>query len=69
MFDEVRHRLGLRFDADLARVTEISTATLSKMRHRTQPIGAMTLIRLHEATGMSIAQIRALMGDHRPHWR
>lgn len=65
LFDAMRERLDLRYDAELARLIGLTTPFLSKMRSGTIPVGATTLIRLHEASGLSTRTLRALMGDYR----
>ena len=66
MLDEVLHRMRLKSDASLGRLVEISPPSISKVRQRHLPVGAIMLIRLHEVSGISIAELRALMGDSRP---
>jgi hypothetical protein len=42
---------------------------ISKIRHRTLPVGASLLIRMHEVTDLSIRELRELMGDRRKRMR
>jgi Sec-independent protein translocase protein TatA len=42
---------------------------ISKIRHHRLPVGASLLIRMHEVTGMSIRDLRDLMGDRRTKYR
>lgn len=69
LLDAVRDHLGLKRDVDLARLIGVNTANICNMRRRQQPLGASVLVRLHEASGISIKQLRALMGDHRDRWQ
>ena len=64
LFDELMKRFNLKNDAALARFLQVSPPVISKIRHRRLPIGAMLLIRMHEASGMSIRELRSLMGDN-----
>ena len=69
LFDTVIKRLGLKNDAALARCLEVAPPVISKMRHRQLAVGASLLLSLHEVTGMSFKDLRALMGDNRASFR
>jgi plasmid maintenance system antidote protein VapI len=56
-------------DAALSRALEVAPPLISKIRHRRLPIGASMLIRMHEVCGMSIGELRELMGDRRSKYR
>jgi plasmid maintenance system antidote protein VapI len=58
--------LNVKSDAQLARALAISPPAISKIRHRKMVVGPNLLIRMHEMTKISIKELRALMGDHRP---
>jgi len=62
-------RLNLKNDAALSRALEVSPPVISKIRHRTLPVGASLLIRMHEVTELSIRELRELMGDRRRRMR
>ena len=57
--------LGLKNDAALARALEISPPQISKLRHLTLPVSAAILIRMHDVSGLSLRDLRLLMGDNR----
>jgi hypothetical protein len=59
----------LKNDADLARFLEVSAPIICKVRSRTLPVSAALLIRMHEATGLAIEDLRYLMGDQRSKFR
>lgn len=65
LFDGLISYLGLKNDAALSRALEISAPQISKMRHRTLPVSAAALIQMHEVSGLSIRDLRAMMCDHR----
>lgn len=65
LFDTLIKQLGLKNDAALARLLEVSPPVISKVRHRNLPVGATLLIRMHEISELSIKDLRSLMGDHR----
>lgn len=58
-------RLNLKNDAALSRALNVAPPVISKIRHARLPVGASMLIRMHEETGLSIRELRDLMGDRR----
>jgi hypothetical protein len=69
LLDGLIEHLGLKNDAALARTLEVAPPMVSKMRHRTLPVSGAVLIRMHEVSGLSIAEMRILMGDRRQKFR
>ena len=69
LLDILIERLNLKNDAALSRALEVAPPVISKIRHRRLPVGASMLIRMHEVTGMSIRDLRDLMGDRRTKYR
>lgn len=69
LIDELIERLNLKNDASLARTLNVPREVISKIRHFRRPIGASLLISMHEASGMTIAELRHLMGDRREKFR
>lgn len=65
LLDALIERLQLKNDAALCRALDIAPPVISKIRHRRLPVGAALLIRMHEVTGLSIRELRNLMGDRR----
>lgn len=63
VLDAIIAKLKLKNDAALSRVLEVAPPVISKIRHRTLPIGATILLRMHEASAISIRELRALMGS------
>jgi hypothetical protein len=62
-------RLGFKNDLALAQALEVPPETLSRIRTRKLSVGAGLLIRIHEFTGISTKELRALMGDRRAKFR
>ena len=62
-------KLAIKNDAALSRALEVAPPVISKIRHRRLPIGASLLIRMREVANLSIAELRALMGDRRTKYR
>lgn len=69
LLDTLRERMHLKNDAALSRALEVAPPVISKIRHRTLPVGASLLIRMHEVTQLSIRDLRDLMGDRRARYR
>ena len=69
LLDALMEQLNVKYDAELARLLGMWAPTLSKIRHGHLPIGASTLIRMHEISDLSIGELRALMGDRRKKYR
>lgn len=62
LLDLVIDQLDLKNDAGLARELSMSPPAISRMRQGKLPVGASTLVRMHEATNLSIGQLREAMG-------
>jgi hypothetical protein len=67
--DQLAKRLRAKNDAALCRMLGVEPPLLSKIRHRRLAVGAPLLIRVHEVTGMAIADLRQLLGDRRRTYR
>ncbi|MES2299631.1 MAG: hypothetical protein V4582_21515 [Pseudomonadota bacterium] len=61
VLDAVIEKLQLKNDAALSRALEVAPPVISKIRHRTLPIGATILLRMHEVSDLSIKDLRSLM--------
>jgi hypothetical protein len=62
VLDAIIARLQLKNDAALSRALAVAPPVISKIRHRTLPIGATILLRMHEISDFSIRELKALMG-------
>jgi hypothetical protein len=69
MLESLIEQLQLKNDAALSRALEVSPPVISKIRHRRLPVSASLLIRMHEVCGLSITDLRHLMGDRRGKFR
>lgn len=69
LLDTLIEKLNLKNDAALSRALEVAPPVISKIRHRRLPVGASLLIRMHEVSGLSIRELRDLMGDRRTKYR
>lgn len=62
-------KMQLKNDAALSRMLEVAPPIISKIRHHHLPVSASLLIRMHEATGLTVGDLRILMGDRRMKYR
>src|SRR3954471_12190407 len=69
LLDILIEKLNLKNDAALSRALEVAPPVISKIRHRRLPVGAPLLIRMHEVCGLSIGDLRELLGDRRGKFR
>ena len=69
LLDHLIECLNLKNDAALARTLEVAPPVISKIRHFRLAIGPSLLIRMHEVSDISIADLRHLMGDRRGKFR
>jgi hypothetical protein len=63
LLDAIIAKLQLKNDAALSRALEVAPPVISKIRHRTLPIGATILLRMHEISDFSIRELKALMSS------
>ena len=69
LLDSLLQNMQLKNDAALSRMLEVAPPVISKIRHHRLPVSASVLMRMHEVTEMSIADLRFLMGDRRTKYR
>jgi plasmid maintenance system antidote protein VapI len=69
LLDAMLEKLKLKNDAALSRALEVAPPVISKIRHRRLPVGASMLIRMHEVSDLSVAELRDLLGDRRQKYR
>jgi hypothetical protein len=69
LLDTLIKRMGLANDGALSRRLRVATKVISNIRHGTLPVGASMLMWINEATGISICELRELMGDRRARCR
>lgn len=62
LLDGLIEKMNLKNDAALAKLLEVAPPVISKMRNDKLPIGSTMLLRMHDATGMSIKDLRKLAG-------
>jgi hypothetical protein len=69
LLDTLIGNLQLKNDAALSRALEVAPPVISKIRHHRLSVGATLLLRMHDVSGLSIRDLRELMGDHRAYPR
>jgi|SRR4051812_23960541 len=69
LLDTLLQTLHLRNDGALSRKLKVATTVIKNIRHGKIPVAASMLIWMHEATGISIEELRRLMGDRRASFR
>lgn len=67
LLDTLQRMYNVPNDRQLAMKLDVQPPLLSKLRNKHIEAPALLLIHLNEETNFSIRQLRALMGDYRPH--
>ena len=65
LLDALLQQFNLANDTELSRFLSINSSIISKLRHRKTQITPALFVCIHEATGIKIKNLRALMGDFR----
>ena len=65
LLDHLLLNLNLAKDNDLARILKMDKRLLSMVRQRRQAISGSMLLRMQEATGLTIVELRSLLQDRR----
>jgi hypothetical protein len=63
LLDVLIDKLNLKNDAALCRTLRVVPPVISKLRHGKMSVGPALLITMHEESGISIKELRTLMGD------
>lgn len=61
LLEDVKAKLQVKNDAALSRAFEVAPPVISKIRHGKLPVGASLIIKIHELTGMTIAEIKSYL--------
>jgi len=69
LIDTLSANLNLKNDAALCRILEVSAPVISRIRSGTLPVSGSILLRMHEVSGLSIRDLRVLLGDRREKFR
>lgn len=69
LLNVVMHRLELTSDCALARHLKLAHTVIKNIRSGRTPVSATITLLIHHATGISVDDLRALMGDRRAKFR
>jgi transcriptional regulator with XRE-family HTH domain len=61
LLDHIMKQHKFKTDRELGRLLELGASSISKIRHGKVPVLPATILKIHEATEMSIKEIRALL--------
>lgn len=59
LLDLAAEMVKAKNDAQLSRALGIAPPVISKVRHARLPVGAARVIKIHEVTGMAVADIKS----------
>lgn len=65
LLDKLLQLGRLKNDAALARKLGVAPPVISKIRNLRLPVGDSVMIRIHEEFGLSVKEMRELMGNRR----
>jgi hypothetical protein len=59
----VKKALGIKKDSDLVKLVGFNASVISKVRHKRKLLSAELLLAFHDLTGLSVQEMRWVMGD------
>lgn len=65
LLNAIAQHFSLTNDAALAKMLDVSSLVINKIRQLTQAVSGTLLILMHEKTGFSFSELRTFMGDRR----
>lgn len=66
LFNQIIREFGLKSDSALSRALEVSPSVISKIRTGSAPFTDNMLIVVHDATGMSIKELKTILREGLP---
>ncbi len=69
LFDVLLATFGLDDDEALGSVLHIGAPLIRRIRCGQVPVDPLLLLRMNELSGISVRELRRLMGDRRAEWR
>ena len=69
LFDTLQQMLDLENDEALAGALHVEPYVIKRIRERRHPLDPSLLIRINEATGINMRELRQMMGDRRTEYR
>lgn len=69
LFDMLMHKLGVSGDKALSQKLKMGKSVVAGIRQKRLPFGASLIMGIHETTGISIAELKRILGDRRSKYR
>lgn len=69
LFDTLRQRLGISGDKALSHKLNMALSVMAAIRQKRLPVGASLMMGVQEATGISIRELKHILGDRRRKYR
>ena len=69
LLDTLTQRLGVNSDKALSQKLKMNKTLVTRIRQKRLPLGASLLMGIHEATGISIPELKKILGDRRSKFR
>lgn len=69
LFDTLTLRLGVNSDKALSQKLKMTKSVVAGIRQKRLPVRASLIVGIHEATGISISELRHILGDRRSKYR
>lgn len=69
LIDTLSANLRIKNDAALCRILEVSPPVISRIRTGSLPVSGSILLRMHDVSGLSLKDLRFLLGDRRKKFR
>lgn len=61
LLNEIQKRLNLRFKTEVGYITGLTCPVASRARHNVRCISPEVILRIHETSGIPVAQIRSIL--------
>ena len=65
LLDAIKTRYGMNTDRELAKLLDMTSPQISRIRKRETPLSSSAIIKIHEVSGLPIASLKSICGDRR----
>ena len=69
LLDALIQHLGVSSDKALSQKLKMNKTLVARIRQKRFPVGASLIMGIHEATGISIPELKMILGDRRSKYR
>lgn len=69
LLDTLTQRLGVSSDKALSQKLNMNKSLVAGIRQKRLPVGASMMMGIHEATGISLNELKHILGDRRSKYR